>query len=149
MLSRLNFFKLDITRPGTFYSSRTVCLFTKAHYAVDIDRILIRINIQKVILYCYFSTNQTTKKISNFISKLLIYYGGGRGIRTHVSAQHRQNDFESYESLAFSCLRRSYEAVIEEEKILVPQAFADVLTSSVQNVLQGDQSSNKPVFLQE
>ena len=38
---------------------------------------------------------------------------------------------------------------MEEGKILVPQAFADITTSSVQNVIQGDQSSNKPVFLQE
>ena len=77
------------------------------------------------------------------------FNGGGRGIRIHVPAQHRQNDFESYEKLAFSCLRGSYEAVMEEEKILATQAFADVLTSSIQNVLQGDQGSNKPAFLQE
>lgn len=38
---------------------------------------------------------------------------------------------------------------MEEGKILLPQAFADILTSSIQNVIQGDQSSNKPVFLQE
>ena len=38
---------------------------------------------------------------------------------------------------------------MEEGKILVPQAFADVLTSSIQSVIRGDQSSNKPVFLQE
>ena len=38
---------------------------------------------------------------------------------------------------------------MEEEKILVPQAFTDDLTSSVQKVIQGDRSSNKPVLLQE
>ena len=38
---------------------------------------------------------------------------------------------------------------MEEEKILVPQAFTDDLTSSVQKVIQGDRRSNKPVLLQK